>query len=650
MEKEKKSRFVLRAGLMLGMLLALTIIVTLMAPGREGVVLADGENVTSTDVTATRNEKEKTYLISTELSNQGKDFSGYFRIFPTADRLDMVEREVSIPEKNSKSVEIEIPMYVVSDKTRDVEVQVLDRSGNVIYTRKVKNLFVESEHYIRVSILSNRYTDLSYLDAQGENVFFMTGYFLVSLNEAKAGNIEDALAKSKFLVIDSYDISALSDDELTAIIEWTKKGGFLICGTGTNEDKAYQAFSRIDPAFIDVSNGTLTKMDDMYMIPVGSENWYDMVYAPDYYWMNDCAAAKSYGSGAVELLTVSLSDKLEYNQEQTEFVRQLYNDAVEASNYVVSRTDFDLQPYEIMERMGYMELPSNFNLTGVYIALIGYLVCISPLLYLILRKKDKKEWVWFIVPALSLLFVGVIFMISLGMKGFREGYRSLVVENTDHEFRDDFCVYGYHADASPWEEKVTDGVSAIATISDSYYWGNARAYTSGARYMSSGCTMAVDPDSIFDAKILVGKIRNDAEKKHATGAFELDISSDAAMKKVSGTVTNYTGYDFDFILVYDRGVGAYYRDVKNGAQITLDKPIQVVDMEYNPKYFMEVARQARRNDEFEDAATLFALDLGMEIIYDSSSTFVIGITKGNENMITSSNQEESWKCVYTVIR
>jgi len=64
-------------------------------------------------------------------------------------------------------------------------------------------------------------------------------------------------------------------------------------------------------------------------------------------------------------------------------------------------------------------------LVGLVILLLtGYLVVVGPLNYLVLRALDRREWAWFTVPVLSLVFLTAVY--SLGAGRFQAGISHVI--------------------------------------------------------------------------------------------------------------------------------------------------------------------------------------------------------------------------------
>lgn len=58
-----------------------------------------------------------------------------------------------------------------------------------------------------------------------------------------------------------------------------------------------------------------------------------------------------------------------------------------------------------------------FGMIGLF--LCAYLICLVPVNYAILRRRDRKEWAWVTTPAIVLLFSALAYVVGYGIKGGR---------------------------------------------------------------------------------------------------------------------------------------------------------------------------------------------------------------------------------------
>ena len=70
------------------------------------------------------------------------------------------------------------------------------------------------------------------------------------------------------------------------------------------------------------------------------------------------------------------------------------------------------------------ELKAN-SIYMILFAVAIYVVVIGPVLYIILKKKDKREFAWIAVPAISAVFMLIIFVLSMNSQ-YKSGLINIV--------------------------------------------------------------------------------------------------------------------------------------------------------------------------------------------------------------------------------
>ena len=60
--------------------------------------------------------------------------------------------------------------------------------------------------------------------------------------------------------------------------------------------------------------------------------------------------------------------------------------------------------------------PPNFGL--LLVMFIIYMIVVAPVLYLVLRRVDKREWSWWLIPLISIICGAAIFFFGAENKRF----------------------------------------------------------------------------------------------------------------------------------------------------------------------------------------------------------------------------------------
>ena len=138
-------------------------------------------------------------------------------------------------------------------------VQITNEKDKVVYSKSIKcNVSNTSESAI-FGILSDDYSGLNYIDGVSlSNNSFIGTVKILELNEENVPTDASGLGVCNYILIDNYNTSKLSDEQVKAIKQWVMQGGILIFGTGPNYEKVFEKFS---DDFINGSIGDVSKQD-----------------------------------------------------------------------------------------------------------------------------------------------------------------------------------------------------------------------------------------------------------------------------------------------------------------------------------------------------------------------------------------------------
>lgn len=282
---------------------------------------------------------------------------------------------------------------------------------------------------------------------------------VVSLNRNSFPEKTEVMDSFDFIMINQFDTSLLSKMQLSTLENWVNTGGILMLGTGMNWQKVYHGLpERLKPFSIsstaDVScdailqsftereaSGLTLRLArgdlgfEYFPVSSGNEN-----YKPGEptRWFNDDIIAGNANSPLV----------LKYGKEMGTILVFTFDPAAEpfvswpgknilfenAFKFIGSNIQrFYENGYGFYQKQQYStsnlqylatEIPSEkkppfalmFIILGIYIILAG------PVLYIILKHKDKRDLAWICIPALSVLFLAGMYVF-----GFKSRYNSAIM-------------------------------------------------------------------------------------------------------------------------------------------------------------------------------------------------------------------------------
>ncbi|MBT2570350.1 hypothetical protein [Planococcus sp. ISL-110] len=233
--------------------------------------------------------------------------------------------------------------------------------------------------------------------SEGVEVFHLNQLKSFTLpTEAQAWDMID------YLVIDEFAYSDLPEPTQQAVLQWIQQGGHVITGSSGNLEAelgnlseylplklaetievAVPGLEKSVPAFqATTKEGAATKMENDGQV---------------------LAATQPVGSGSLTQLSFSLGDETVSAQKgYSQMLSNFFPAPTANYNSTGGQSILDSMAYEVGD---VNELFESFAVSKPFIIaiIVLYILLIVPVLYIVLKKKDKREYAWFIIPAVALL-------------------------------------------------------------------------------------------------------------------------------------------------------------------------------------------------------------------------------------------------------
>ncbi len=628
------------------------------------------------DVTgsASIDKNNSVLTIKVSVTNDGDDFGGYVRVKVTGAHSPVgYERYVSIAENTTEDVVFKVPVVVTTDyENAQMVIEILSESGKVLETKTVRSAF--SNTSFAMGILSMDPGSLSYLEGK-----FNRGYFdaEVVTDELSDNYLDElsTLSNYEYIVVDGYDTSSLSSLQLNNLMAWTRSGGTLILGTGEEGADVVSGFVREDPDFLKVTVANIP--DDVYSYwNDGGEGTIHFDWEYDSYYYYDDGMYFDYDSiGSISGDQTSTHRELilsEFDYDRgtsSEFLRKIGNgyiflcgeslgdqDSYYAGNLYSAisygtvnqgssyANSYNFTHYTAEEYYGLLQGSAKVNVAAVEILVILYVILVGPILYLILKKADRREKMWFMIPVLA--FVTVILMYIIG-KGFgikKRDFRDVIVTPADGNGSSVAYVFGHSSAEKKWTINLKDEVEYIGPLVTEYEYTTSAA---PLRYVTTestkGLSFSYVPTTVFEPVFLKAFL----EEQDDVGEIVSEVVYDSYTGDISGEVTNDTDVDFDWMIVVCNNSYQMFQNVEEGEKVRV-RQTNMTSLT-SSGVMNEASRQYYKNTaESEDIARSYAA-LGLAIDHlKSNQIYVIGVTKSNESLIASNVSEVSYHCYYVV--
>lgn len=365
---------------------------------------------------------EKVAPMTATLTNQGEAFRGEFQVkvytYENSDsgfqKYALYSQKLELPQGATKQVSMELALNTVR---RNMEVSLVDEGGNVVF-RKRTAVEALSPETVAVGVLSSQPAQVQYL--QGMTLTEKSAVFF--LDRDTFPESESVMDNFAVIIIDDFDTATLGDAQKRTLKNWVNGGGLLVLGTGP---QAQQVLSGLD--FVDVvPNGTqtvsgisapdgspLSLSAPLHVVALSAEKAAVRWQANG----TPLTSVLSYGSGYVLMHHFALGLAPFANMpQQVDVLEGLCGGLYDAGENSVGTEIANQLRYaaDNFPSIGGHSMFMIFLVVGIYIVLAG------PVMYIVLKKKDRRELGWITIPALSVVFLGVVFVLA-GNSSYQSG-------------------------------------------------------------------------------------------------------------------------------------------------------------------------------------------------------------------------------------
>ena len=367
--------------------------------------------------------------VRTVLKNSGSDFEGNLEITVKAgqDGNVVYSTPVNLPNTSEKEYTIYAKIY---EAQRDLNINLTDGNGRIIKSIKAESLYPVGENKYLLGLITNDQPSLGYWKEKLAGSQLFSNYQPVSLDISNFPDHREALSAFSVLVFNNIDTSAFRPEQLRAMKEWIQDGGILITGAGVNGKKT---LGGLTGNILQVTTGEIKELKSVTMLedltgqqmPEGTtlqimniNTQEGKVLLSDdenkLVWMfpkrKGTIFISAFDLGTEPILSWAgnriLWEKLLTQNLDSGSLNSLRN-PIQKSQARTGLTD-------VLGNIEAMEMPSAMLILFLF---LFYLALVGPVNYIFLKKIDKREWSWVTIPAISIIFAGLIFGLGYNTKG-----------------------------------------------------------------------------------------------------------------------------------------------------------------------------------------------------------------------------------------
>ncbi len=518
--------------------------------------------------------------VNISIKNNYKDIDGEveIRVPSSSGKYMSYVKPVSLQKGAEKLITINVP--IGNDNRSKYFVNIYD-GDHKVYEDSITTVAANNITTF-IGILSDDFDSLSYINSAPASTGMSLITKTIRLDEKNFPEDIFTLKAFNILVINDFDTSRLSKGQYDILKQWVKNGGTLILGTGSKYGKTLSIFK---DDFIQGSQGSVQEISTskIYELATNGDNKNEarldvlsLTVKDSRVMLQDknvsLVQSSEKGTGVVGVLAFDLGKApfVNWNNNSVfmEKILALVNPSLTSTNYVNNGANYmNNDIYGLQQAVNMFSEMATARTSNFYLILLVYILVVAPLSYFILKRLDKREWMWLTVPALAVVFAGVVYITGSGTRTGKVTTNVISYINMDNRGNVSTDTYAGIMNTNKSKIKLTSetGDRFIPVANNNYSNGEVKTEVQEAK-IYSGENSAIE---YKNSSLLETKIIQIQEASLELGRLETNLSLKNG--KITGTIKNSTAMDLeDCLLLLPDG---YYivKSLKTGETLDLDK-------------------------------------------------------------------------------
>lgn len=381
------------------------------------------------------------------ITNNGEELSAELQILIHKNEYESIvyAKEFTIPENGTKDIYMTIPFYTIQ---KEIEIDIVSNKRSIYEDTLKVSKFIAPDQPI-IAVISDQPDDYKFLNTVSYT-YYQPDYDMVNSYNSYGAygtsvTVETAVEKRDPVVMyfDGFDDMQELDNlkffnyiyigdntnlkfgqvTETKVLDWVEQGGVLIVETGEDYKRLY-SFLPDSITNFDVESVVQVNKEDLFgkyqmETPLGlakgtvMDDQNVLFYNED---DQDLALYTMRGTGQIINLLVDM------NQEALKGVpsRAAIMDQFLEYTYTQSQVDmngyydYGYSKYNYM--LGYIPVDKNPPYLLMAIVFILYILLAGPIMYIVLKIKDRRDLMWVGVPALSFVCLIILYIFGFGTR------------------------------------------------------------------------------------------------------------------------------------------------------------------------------------------------------------------------------------------
>lgn len=412
------------------------------------------------------------------LKNLGQDVNATVAVNIYISQTAYNRYEMEVPLAASAEKELCIPISVGSkQETFTVEVWENGQKICAVNTYPVQTL---NPSAMLVGVLSAAPEKLSYMNMDATNDDLLRGEYFqtVPLTAESFPDTVEMLAPFGMLAVDGFDVNLLSAAQQQALASWLEEGHILLLGGGAQASVSW-------PAFTDLTGLTPVTLSTSEDITPAMLQWLGAVGVPARKEITLTQATggtvlvdvdgmpliwrSQAGNSVIYVTAFSLSDKVltGWAPMHTFWQRAVIKDCYSLYQRCLYPSSTQVDDAYFAARL---PLENDVDLMSAALLVIAVMALGSILAYLLLKYKDKRQWLWMILPVLACASTAGVCVLAAGSSAAQPTALFLSVLQQDEEGLTDLNTSIAVASPSRGEQLIASSSGSIHPLDENAYY------------------------------------------------------------------------------------------------------------------------------------------------------------------------------------
>ncbi|MFY2308133.1 hypothetical protein ACOSZE_11740 [Lysinibacillus fusiformis] len=393
---------------------------------------------------------------------------------------------------------------------------------------------------------------------------------------------EQGLAMANVIVVDEVAIADLAQKQQEALLKWVQDGGTLLLGASDQIDATAGVFKDYLPMSLSqemtsISAETLTKLSGggIFTQPISIHTATNHKESLPVLTENNVvlASKKKIGSGEIIQTAFSLGDQPLASMDGYAALLAKIIDIQSISQQGMmsqGQSPLDQISYELRN---INELFPSFEVSVSYmlIVIILYIIIIGPVLYFVLKKIDKREHAWWIIPVFS-----IVLSIGLFIVGAKDRVvQPQVQQSAFYKVNEDSSLNGYYVESiltnrsGDFIVNTDKNTTAVAMRNYNNFTG-----TVGDLHESSYIKENANGSTLTLRDLNYWSVQSFGGKTSAQNIGKMDVDITLKNEKLTGTIKNNFPFELKDVTLISGVKEVKLGDIKANGTLQVDKEMK----------------------------------------------------------------------------